>query len=385
MKKNRIMTPGPVEIPPEVLSVGAKEIPHHRTIEYRNILKNIVENLKYIFKTNNEIFIFTSSGTGAMESAVCNLTSPNDKVLVASTGVFGDRWYEIAKSYNLDVEYLGFEWGRAVDVNELEKKLKGNSFKIVFTTLTETSTGVDNPIEDIGKVTKKYGAILVVDAISGMGATPMKTDEWNVDVAVVGSQKALMIPPGLSFVAINKNALELTKSSKNPKFYFSYEKMLKAWYEGDYDTPFTSAISLVLQLNESLNKIKEEGVENLWNRYKKLAAITRAGITAMGLSLFAKERHSNVITSVNVPEGIDGAKLVRKIQEDFGLTIAGGQKKLKGKIFRIGHIGYVDEFDVITAISAVEITLSQMGYQVQKGNAIKAIEEELIKMSHEKV
>ncbi len=375
------MSPGPTEIPAEVLVEAAKPIIHHRTPQYRNVLAEVLEGLKYVFQTKNDILIFPSAGTGAMESAVCNLVSPGDKVLVASVGNFGERWVKIAKAYGANVEHLAFQWGYSVDPAKIEEKLKSMpEISVVYTTLSETSTGVENDIKAIGKIVQKYNAVLVVDAVSGMAAVEFKTDEWNVDVVVVGSQKGLMLPPGLSFVSLSNKALELAKKSVSPKFYFSYESALKSLKaEKLPDTPYTSAVSLIMQLKEAIKLIRDEGIENIWKRHSKLASATRAGIQALGLKLFPIDSYSNAVTAINVPDGIDGSIFTKKIRDEYGITLAGGQGQIKGKIFRIGHLGYADTFDVIIAISAVEMALYELGYPVELGAGVKAAEKELLK------
>lgn len=380
MIKKRIMSPGPVEIPPSVLSKASMPIIHHRTPEYRQALKEVEEGLKYVFQTANRVLILASSGTGAMEGSVSNLTSPGDKVIVASAGNFGNRWHDIASAFNLNVIKIEAEWGRPVNPDDIKDALEKNpDVKAVYTTLSETSTGVENDIEEIGKIVNKSNAVLVVDAISGIGAIRFKTDEWCVDCLVAGSQKALMIPPGLAFVSLSEKAWKSVKESKNPKFYFSFEKALKSLTSDKLpDTPYTSAVSLVLQLNESLKIIKSIGIENNWENHARLANATRQGIKGMGLTLFAKDSPSNAVTSVHVPEGVDGTQLVKKIRDDYGISIAGGQGKIKGKIFRIGHLGYVDGFDVLSALSAVEMCLVSMGYKLELGKGIKSAEEVLI-------
>ncbi|MFH1824570.1 MAG: alanine--glyoxylate aminotransferase family protein [Candidatus Firestonebacteria bacterium] len=380
MKKRYIMSPGPVEIPPQVLSVAGMPIIHHRTPEYRKIFAEVTEGLKYVFQTKNDILIFPSAGTGGMEAAIVNLISPNDKIIVAASGQFGERWSAIAESYGINVIKLYSEWGEEVDSKKIEEELEKNKdVKAVFTTLSETSTGVENDIEAIGKVVSKTNAVLVVDAISGMGAIKFKTDEWNVDVAVVGAQKGLMIPPGLAMISLNEKAKKLVAESKTQKYYFSFDKALKSLTKDKLpDTPYTSSVSLIIQLKESIKLIKEEGLENIWTRHEKIANAVRSGVRALGLKLFAKGRPSNAVTSIWAPEGIDGDAINKKIRDDYGITMAGGQGKMKGKIFRIGHLGYVDRFDAVIAISAVEMALTELGFKVNLGAGVKAVEEELI-------
>ncbi len=381
MKKRYIMSPGPVEIPPTVLAVAALPIIHHRTPEYRKAFAEVNEGLKYVFQTKNDIIIFPAAGTGGMESAVVNLLSPGDKIIVAAIGQFGERWGKIAEAYGVNVIKLFSEWGEGSDVKKIEEALAANKdVKAVYTTLSETSTGVENDIEAIARVVAKYSAVLVVDAVSGMGAIKFKTDEWGVDVVVVGAQKGMMIPPGLAMVALSDKAKALLPASKINKYYFSYEQALKALLKDKLpDTPYTSSVSLVLQLRESIRLIKEEGLENVWARHAKVAAAVRAGIQALGLKAFAKGTPSNAVTSVWTPEGLDGDALNKKIRDDYGITMAGGQGKMKGKMFRVGHLGYTDRFDAVVAIAAVEMALNELGTKIETGKGVKAVIEELLK------
>lgn len=374
MKKDYLLTPGPTPIPPQVYEALSKPIIHHRTPGFQTILKEVIEGLKFVFQTKNDLFIFASSGTGAMEAAVVNLLSAGDTVVTIQGGKFGERWTEICKSYSINLEIIDVEWGKSVQPNQIQAKLKANpKIKAVFTTLCETSTGVTNDIEAIGKIVKDTDAILIVDAISGLAAIDLQTDNWSVDVVVAGSQKGLMIPPGLSFCSISSKAWKLVESSKCPKYYFDFKAAKKA--QEKVDTPFTPAISLVVGLNESLNLIKQEGLENIFKRHKKLAEGTRQAIAALGLELFAPTASSDAVTAVKVPPGIDGEKLVKTMRDKFGVTIAGGQAELKGKVFRIAHMGYITQQDIIVAISTLELALSEAGYKFQLGAGVKAAEE----------
>lgn len=381
MKKRYIMSPGPVEVPPTVLSAAGLPIIHHRTPEYRKALAEVIEGLKYVFQTKNDILIFPAAGTGGMESAVVNLLSPGDKIIAAACGQFGERWGAIAESYGVSVIKLYAEWGETVDIREMEKELQTQKdIKAVYTTLSETSTGVENDIEAIGKIVSKTGAVLVVDAVSGMGAIKFKTDEWNVDAAVVGAQKGLMIPPGIAMISLSEKAKALMPKSKIPKYYYSYDKALKALTKDKLpDTPYTSSVSLILQLKESIRLIKEEGIENVWARHAKIADAVRNGVKALGLKMFAKGCPSNAVTSIYAPEGIDGDAVNKKIRDDYGITMAGGQGKMKGKMFRIGHLGYVDRFDAVIALAAVEMALTELGVKINLGAGVRAVEEELLK------
>ena len=374
MRKNYLLTPGPTPLPAQVCEALSRPIIHHRTPQFQAILKEATEGLKYVFQTKNDVFILASSGTGAMEAAVANLLSPGELALTVEGGKFGERWTEICKGYAINTEIIQVEWGKAVDPQEIAKRLKANpKIKAVFTTLCETSTGVSNDIEAIGQVVKDTGAVLVVDAISGLGAIDLKTDEWNCDVVVSGSQKGLMIPPGLGFISVSAKAWSRVNDSKSPKYYFDLKKAKKALDKTD--TPFTPAISLIVALAESLKMIKADGPENVFSRHKKLADMTRSAVKAMGLSLFAPGASSDAVTAVNVPAGIDGEKLVKTMRDTYGVTIAGGQEELKGKVFRIAHMGFIEEFDIIVGISCLEKVLSEMGYKFNIGSGVKAAEE----------
>lgn len=378
MRKNYLLTPGPTPLPPEVCQAMARPIIHHRTPQFQAILKEVTEGLKYIYQTTNDVFILASSGTGAMEAAVVNLLSPQDTVVTIQGGKFGERWTEICKGYGIILEIIDVEWGKAVEPQEIEKRLKANpKIKAVFTTLCETSTGVTNDIEAIGKVVKNSNAVLVVDAISGLGAIPLLTDEWSCDVVVCGSQKGLMLPPGLGFISVSPKAWKSVESSKCPKYYFDLRSAKKALDKTD--TPFTPAITLITALAESLKMMKQDGLESIFARHRKMADATRQAIKALGLELFAPTAASDVVTSVKVPPVIDGEKLIKIMRDTYGVTIAGGQAELKGKVFRIAHMGYIEEFDIIVCISCLEKVLNQMGYKFELGAGVKAAEEVFLK------
>ncbi len=378
MRKNYLLTPGPTPLPPQVLEAMSRPIIHHRTPQFQTILKEATEGLKYVYQTKNDVFILASSGTGAMECALINLLSEGDTALVVQGGKFGERWTEICKAYAINAEVIDVEWGKAVRPDDIEAKLKSNpKIKAVFTTLCETSTGVANDIEAIGKIVKGTQAVLVVDAISGLGAIDLKTDEWNVDLVVSGSQKGLMLPPGLGFISVSPKAFKLIEVSQSPRYYFDLRKSKKALDKTD--TPFTPAITLIIALNETLKMMKQDGLDAVFLRHKKMADATRAAIKALGLKLFAPEAGSDVVTAAYVPEGIDGEKLVKTMRDTYGVTIAGGQDELKGKIFRVAHMGFIEEFDIILGISCIEKVLFQMGYKFNLGSGVKAAEEVFLK------
>ncbi len=374
MRKNYLLTPGPTPLPPQVSEAMSRPIIHHRTPQFQAVLKEATEGLKYVYQTKGDVFILASSGTGAMEAAVVNLLSPGDTAITIQGGKFGERWTEICKSYNINTEIIDVEWGKAVSPNEIEKRLKNSpKIKAVFATLCETSTGVANDIAAIGKVVKDTNAVLVVDAISGLGAIDLQTDTWSCDVVVSGSQKGLMLPPGLGFISVSPKAWKLIESSKLPKYYFDLKAAKKAWESTD--TPFTPAITLIIALCESLKIIKDDGLENVFSRHKKMADATREAVKALGLELFATQASSEVVTAVCVPAGIDGETLVKAMRDTYGVTIAGGQAELKGKVFRIAHMGFIEEFDIIAGISCLEKVLHQMGYKFTLGAGVKAAQE----------
>lgn len=374
MRKNYLLTPGPTPLPPQICEAMARPIIHHRTPQFQAILKEATEGLKYVFQTKNDVFILASSGTGAMEAAVINLLSPGEAALTIQGGKFGERWTEICRSYGINAEVIDVEWGKAVAPDEIAKRLKANpKIKAVFATLCETSTGVVNDIEAVGNVIKNTQAVLVVDAISGLGAIDLNTDAWFCDVVVSGSQKGLMLPPGLGFISVSPKAAKLMETSQCPRYYFDLKLAKKALDQTD--TPFTPAITLIIALNEALRMMKQDGLENIFLRHKKMAQATRLAVKAMGLELFAPTASSDVVTAVKVPGGIDGEKLVKTMRDTHGVTIAGGQSELKGKVFRIAHMGYIEEFDIIAGISCLEKVLCQMGYKFQLGAGVRAAEE----------
>jgi aspartate aminotransferase-like enzyme len=372
--KNRLMTPGPVPVPPGSLLAMAQPMIHHRTEKFEKVMAELPDLLKYVFQTKNDVFILSSSSTGAMESAVANLLSPGERALVIGGGKFGERWGELCEAYNIDFDLIPVEYGNAVDPKLIDDRLSQNPLiRCVYATLCETSTGVAHDIQKIGEIVSKYkDTLLVVDAVSGLGAADLKTDSWHIDVVVSGSQKGLMTPPGLAFISVNDKAWEAVEKAKSPRYYFDLRKAKEA--SKTNQTPWTCSISLMLSLRESLIMIKQEGLENVLARHTRLAEATRAGAKAIGLELFATSP-SNALTAVKVPDGVDGKKLVKYIDDKYGVTFAGGQESLAGKIFRIAHLGYVDDLDVVSAISALEMSLPKFGYKVTFGDGIKAAEE----------
>lgn len=353
MKKQILLTPGPTPLPGYVREALSKPMIHHRTDVYQKLFKEVVENLKEVFQTRNDLFIFASSGTGAMEAAVSNFLSAGDKVVVVVGGKFGERWGEICQAYGLKTVLLPVPWSEACDPNDLAELLKRErDVKIVYTALCETSTGVRYDVESLARVAHAHGALIAVDAISGLAADPLLTDKWELDIVLSGSQKALMLPPGLSFISVGPKAWELAKSARLPRFYFDLLKVKKAW--GNLDTPFTPAVSLVVALRDSLKEIRKKGMERIWKETENLARMTREVLVRrLGLSLFAKVP-SNALTTVLVPGGMDGKQLIQNLRDKYGIWVAEGQGELKGKIFRIAHMGYIRKKDIDRCLAAVE-------------------------------
>ncbi len=376
IKKTRIMTPGPTPVPVEVLLEGAKETMAHRTPKFRAMLKEASEGLKKVFRTRGEVFILSSSGTGALEAAVANTVSPSDKVLAIVGGKFGERWAELCDAYGANTIKVDVEWGDWLEPTELERILKENpDTKVVFATLSETSTGVVYDVKAMAEVVKKTNAIFVVDAVSGLIAEPLEMTDWGVDIAVAGSQKAFMMPPGLAFVAVEgEKAWKRIEETTSPRYYFD----LRAYKKKHPDTPYTGAVNLVYQLNKALKMIEEEGMEEIWKRHALFAGAMRDGIKAIGLELFPK-KPGNVLTAVKIPESVDGAEFLKVAREKYGMYFSGGQGKLSGKIFRASNLGYVDRVDMISAMAIVEMTLKDLGVDLPIGAGVKAVEERLLR------
>jgi aspartate aminotransferase-like enzyme len=370
IKKYYLLSPGPTPIPDKVLSVAAEPIIHHRTPEFSNIFMEVTEGIKTVFETKQDVFILTSSGTGAMETAVVNTLSPGDKVITINGGKFGERWGNICKAYGVVYKDIILEWGADFTKEQLADELKASpGVKAVFSTLSETSSGALYDIKGFGEVVSGTDAILVVDGISGVGAAPCPMDEWKVDVMVTGSQKSFMIPPGLAYIAFSQKAWKMVETSKLPKFYFDAKKAKKNLEKKT--TPWTPAISLIIQQKKALEIIKGMGLPKLFEHHRILGEATRAGVKAACLELLAVNP-GNILTAVKVPAGVDGVKLVKTMQSKYMAYIAGAQDPNKGKFFRIAHLGYMGGFDVITALSALEMTLLDLGYAFEPGAAVKA-------------
>jgi len=430
MKKEYLFTPGPTPIPTDALLSMARPIDYHRSSEAAKVIKEVSENLQHVFQTENDVLILTSSGTGAMEGAVANLLSSGDEVIVIRSGKFGQRWGEICDAYGIEFEPIDLEWGASIKPQQLKDKLKANT-RAVFSTLCETSTGALHDIKALGDITKETETLLVVDAVSALGADDLQMDNWNVDVVVSCSQKGLMTPPGLAFACLSERAWKAVEASKLPKYYFDFSKARE--YLTNASTPYTPAITLIIALQHSLRLICEEGIHNVIARHARLAKATRAAVKALGLQLFPAHP-ANTLTSVSVlsgcipsrktnvsvlsgcipsrktnvsvlsgcipsrktnvsvlsgcipsrktkirfPEDINSKAFVNYMRREHGITYAGGQDKLSGKIIRIAHLGWVCQYDVIVAISALEMGLKEAGYPIQLGAGVTAAEQSIM-------
>lgn len=378
MKKRFLLAPGPTPVPAEINLAMAQPMIHHRTPQFSAIFAEAKEDLKYVFQTKQDVLILAASGTGAMEGSITNLYSPCDEVLVINGGKFGERWGKIAEAYGLNAHWLNVEWGKAVQPSDVKKVLDANpNIKGVLVQASETSTTAAHPIRELAELTKnRDNCLLIVDGITSVGVFPTPMDECGIDVLVSGSQKAFMLPPGLAFAALSEKAWMFQETSKCPKFYFDFKKERKNLK--DNTTAYTPAVSLIIGLRDVLKMIKEEGLENVFARHNRLARATRAAVKAMGLKLLAPDAPSDATTGVYLPESIDGGKFVKYLRDDMGITMAGGQDQLKGRIIRIAHLGYVDTFDIIVAISSIEMALRKFGHKVELGKGVAAAQEILM-------
>lgn len=378
MLKRYLLAPGPTPVPPEVLLSMAMPMIHHRAPDFLPILDSAKKGLQWLFQTKGDVLILCSTGTGGMVGAVNNFFNPGDKVLVLNGGKFGERWTKICQAYGLPVEEITVDWGYAIKPGMVEAALKKDlSIKAVFVQATETSTGVYHDIEGIGKVVRNFdNTLFIVDAISALVAQDLKTDEWGIDIMIGGSQKGLMLPPGLAFVSVSEKAWKRNGTSKMPRFYFNFKKERENLEKNQ--TNFTSAVTLIIGLNEAIKILQKEGLENVFARHAKLAHATREAVKALGLGLYSKESPSNSVTAIEAPEGIDGQLIYKKLREKYGITGAGGQDRAKGKIFRLAHLGYADTFDVITGIAALEMVLKELGHAVALGRGVAAAQEVLM-------
>jgi len=349
----------------------ARPIIHHRTAEFESIFAEVREGLKYVYETDQEVFILAASGTGAMEASVANTLSRGDKALVVNGGKFGERWGKICRAYGVEVEEMMVEWGKEVDPGEIEKALeKDPSINAVLVQASETSTGVKHPTKEIAEITnKRDDVILIVDGITGVGVFPLPFDKWGVDVLVGGSQKAFMLPPGLSFAAMSEKAWKFYEKSDLPKFYFDFKSALKNAEKNT--TTFTPAVTLIIGLAAVLKRFREEGREAMHARHAKLALATREAMRAIGVEPYVQDTPSTALTTIIAPPEIGAAKVIAGLRDDYSITVAGGQDQAKGKIFRVSHIGDIDKTDILTMVAAVESVLNGLGYEFDFGAATK--------------
>ena len=369
------MTAGPTPLPPAVSQVMAEPMVYHRAPAFIEVYARVLSRLKDIFQTANEVQVFTSSGTGALESAVANLVRPGEPALVASCGKFGERWFELCESYGAETLHWETEWGRRVDPAGLDERLAANQgVELVFTTFSETSTGVVNDIRELTEVVHRHGALIAVDAVSGLGAVPLPQDDWGVDVVVAGSQKALMAPPGLAFTSAGAAALERASANPGRRYYFDWARTVSGQRKDPPDSPFTPAVGLVKALDVALGMIEAEGLEQVYQRHALLGRATREAAKALELELLggSPDENANVVTAIALPDSIDGGKVPKLMRDRFGVTIAGGQGKLKGRIARIAHCGYFGAFDIIVTIAALEMTLRELGHEAEPGAGVAA-------------
>ena len=370
MKNPRLFTPGPTAVPPEVLETMSRPLIHHRTGPFRNAYREVIVNLQYIMRTENPVVVLTASGTGAMEAAVVNFTKPGDKALVAVNGKFSERWAQLCEVYGVETVVVESEWGYPVTPEQIEKAFADNAgINVLFAAHSETSTAVLQDVEAFAAIARKNDALIVVDGITSVGAHDVLTDEWGLDVVIGGAQKGVMIPPGLAYVSVSERAIAKAESGRHGCYYFDLLKAVKSAENGD--TPFTPAITLMHALQQALRMIRDEGIENVINRHAANAGAVRAAVSALGLDLLSSAP-SNATTAVVPPEGT-AVTIIGNMERDYGVKIAGGQARLKGKIFRLGHLGYYSQADMYTMIAALEGTLADLGITEQTGQGLNAL------------
>lgn len=373
MIKRRLFTPGPTPVPEKVMMRMAEPIIHHRSMEFKEILARVNENLKYLFQTSQPVLTLTCSGTGGMEALFVSLFSPGETIISVNAGKFGERWVKMPRVFGLNVVEMKLEWGQAPEAGPVLKLLQEHrEAKAVFLTHSETSSGAASDVKGLASAIRKNSSALVcVDGITAIGAHELRFDDWGIDACVTGSQKGLMIPPGLAFVALSKRSIDAMAISKMPRFYFDLSKALQSYEAGD--TPWTPAASLIIGVDAALQMIREEGIENVWLRHERMALAVRAGIEALGLKLFSA-RPSYAVTAVYVPDGIEWKSFNSLLKSRYGVTVAGGQDQFKGRIFRISHLGYYDEIDIVSVIAALERALADSGWKFEPGGGVRAVQ-----------
>ncbi|MCC5603177.1 pyridoxal-phosphate-dependent aminotransferase family protein [Nostoc favosum] len=363
--KLMLMIPGPTPVPEAALLALAKHPIGHRTSEFSNILAEVTENLKWLHQTQSDVLTLNVSGTGAVEAGIINFLSPGDRILVGSNGKFGERWVEIGQAYGLNVEEVKVEWGKPLDPAVFAEKLQADTqkqIKAVIITHSETSTGVLNDLETINRHVKEHGeALIIVDAVTSLGAFNLPVDAWGLDIVASGSQKGYMIPPGLGFVSVSPKAWEAYKTAKLPKYYLDLGKYRKATAKNT--TPFTPPVNLIVALHTTLRIMKEEGLESIFARHERLKNATRAAIQGLNLPLFAADNSASPAITAVAPQGIESDKIRSLMKKRFDIALAGGQDHLSNKIFRIGHLGFVSDRDILSCIASLEVTLRELGYE----------------------
>jgi aspartate aminotransferase-like enzyme len=371
-EKRYLFTPGPTPVPPEVLEALSRPIIHHRSSDFRTVFERCLERLAKVYRTDTDVLVYTASGTGGMESAVSNLTRPGDRVVVVSAGHFGERWVAMAGNFGGEVDVVAYEWGESPAAEDLAQRLRElGGAKVVFLTHSETSTGVVADVQALAAAAKDAGALVAVDAVSSLGAVPLETDAWGLDAVVSGSQKALMSPPGLATVTVSAAAWNAVEGDAPSRYYFDWRQTRGR--QAAFDPAFTPAVSILVGLDVALGLLLAEGLEQAFERHARLGRACRAGVKAMGLELFSPDDdRSAVVTAIVSPDGIDSGELVQTLRDRQGIVLAPGQGPLKGKVFRIGHIGYYDVFDITTALAGVELVLSELGADIERGVAVTA-------------
>ncbi len=375
------LLPGPTQVPPRILRAGSAPMVNHRGPEFKAILTEMTANVKKVYQTQNDVLTLTCSGSGGLEASVANFVNPGDKVIVASIGNFGERFRDLAILYGAEVDYIGIPWGKPLDPQIIADKLKADinqEIKAIFFQHNETSTGILNPVKEIAEARGSHPALLVVDSISGMGAAELKTDEWGLDVVIAGSQKAFMSPPGVAFISVNERAWEVQAKNKNVKYYFDLAKAKKSLADGQ--TPYTPAVATIYSITEALRMMMETGLEAIIAEHYFRRDTVRAAAAALGLECVAKEKYASpAVTAIYLPEGMTQQQIVKPLREKFNTVVAGGQGQLKGKIFRIGHLGYLNILDLVAAVSALEICLLDAGYKLELGTGVAAMQKMIYK------
>src|SRR5580704_7188721 len=381
LRKNRLFTPGPTPLLPAAQTAMASFTAHHRTADFRALFQRVLADMKEFVGTKNDVLVLACSGTGVMEASVSNLTSAGDKVLVLTAGKFGERWTGLAKAFGCNVDILSVPYGETFSLIDIRSKLTSD-VRAVFVQATESSTGARHDVQGIAKIVHANGGdtVLVVDAITGLGTTHLDVDSWGVDVIIGGSQKALMIPPGLAYCAVSERAWKRMETGKSPRYYFDFRKERKAAAKGE--SAFTPATSLFAALAAALDFIRQmgngdvsAGREALIENAELAAAMTRAGAKALGLELFAPTCPAAALTAIKAPDEVDSSAMVKQFREEFGAVVANGQAEMKGKLFRIAHIGYYDYLDTIGILAALEHVMAVAGRAVEYGAAVRAAQE----------